>query len=280
MNRFVAAFPRALASVALGATLVVGGAWVAEPFLHAPEIGVMNLDSREHNDLLELIDSSIFSDVQWRPAEASARLAVVLTIMVLVTVLSRGASFWRRTHSPVATQLIRARVTRKEVILLSVTLLLIVICAGYPATLVRRTLRQAAIEAMPLEEPLPNFDIPPPLTPAERESMGKEIPPEHPKDLWLMTRVGILPSPVDYCPVHGKLLEYESIPMHPELPGHMVREGFPFGQLVFAKRIGIHLEDWPAERCADCVTLHERYLGKSQAELRYRAKHQKWGWNF
>lgn len=240
----------------------------------------MGFESWDRNDLLELVDPYLFSDAQWRPAEVSARLAVVLTTIVLVTVAARNTRLWRTKNSPVVNQPTpEARVARTNAALLSSALVVIVASAAYPALLVRKTLRLTAIEPVPPgEEPFPNFGNPPtPLTPAERESVGNEIPPEHPTDIWLVTQVGVLPFNVNYCPIHERPLKYERIPFHPDLPGHVVREGFPFGQLVFAQRLGIHVKDWGAERCADCVTLHERYLGKWQAELRYRAEHQGWG---
>ena len=114
MNQLKAAVPRALAFVALGAALLIGFAWVAEPFLDAPEIGVMGFESWDRNDLLELVDPDLFSDAQWRPAEASARLAVVLTAVVLVTLIAKSTRLWRTTNSPDANQPTPARVAQSR----------------------------------------------------------------------------------------------------------------------------------------------------------------------
>jgi hypothetical protein len=259
--------------------MVAGGAWVFEPFLH--ENWQEDLFGNwKHNDLLELTDSTLFSKREWQPAEASARFSVALALIVAGVVLVKSARLWRSSLRLEGKAVIPARVSRRKQLLLGLTVLAIG-SAAYPTLLVRKELNLAEYEPVPPPlEMVQDFGKPPPLSELERSTVGKELSPDHPGHILLLTPAGLLWFKLDHCPVHEKPLNYERIPFHPNLPGHKVREGFPFGQLAFAQRIGVRLRDWGATRCADCVMLHQRFLGISEAELSYRAQQEPWGGKF
>jgi hypothetical protein len=269
MNRLAAALPRALAFVALGSAVLIACAWVIEPLFDSPEpglFGARNFAIRE--DLFRLVRSDAVPEDQWSGAEVSARFALILSVISCTSLLAR----WRCGGSPdTKAARERPRIPAMKWSVITPVLLLIVASAAYPVYLVRRAIELAAIQHAPVQEdPLPNFPQPPPLDDAEREAMGKEISPAHPNYLWMVTVAGVLPQWILNCPVHGKPLRREAIPHIPRYPkGNMVREGFPFGQLAMTDDLCVLFRQWHADRCSDCVALHERFIGVFEAELGY-----------